>query len=264
MKTSLLVSTYNRPSALRLCLQSILSQSQLPDEILVADDGSGAPTRAVVVAMQQKSLVPILHVWHEDDGFRLAAIRNKALLRASGDYIIQIDGDMLLHRQFVRDHIRFARQGYWLKGNRVMLPEKLTHTIEHEGARLPGNLLFRSDVGKRKLLLPFDFLNRSLVYRMPFKGVQGGNMSYWKVDAEKVNGFDEAFEGWGKEDDDFVQRLMRTGVRPAQLVFAARTYHLYHPDADRSKVAINTRLLEKRNEAGLIRAGKGLKEASLD
>ena len=85
-------------------------------------------------------------------------------------------------------------------------------------------------------------------------------MSYWKADAAAVNGFDEAFEGWGKEDDDFVQRLMRLGVRPAQLVFAARTYHLYHPDADRSKVAINTHLLEKRNASGIIEAGKGMKQ----
>jgi len=264
VKTSLLVSTYNRPSALKLCLQSILAQTQLPDEILVADDGSGAATRSVVVAIQQISQVPIIHVWHEDDGFRLAAIRNKALLKASGDYVIQIDGDMLLHRHFVRDHVRFARNGYWIKGNRVMLPEKLTHAIEHEGAALPGNLLFRSDVGKRKLLLPVEFLNPFLTYRMPYKGVQGGNMGYWKADAVRVNGFDEAFEGWGKEDDDFVQRLMRAGVRPAQLVFAARTYHLYHPDADRSKVAINTRLLEKRNAAGVIEAGKGLREIELD
>lgn len=260
MKTSLLVSTYNRPSALKLCLRSILSQSVLPDEIVVADDGSGAPTRAVVVAMQQQSKLPIVHVWHEDDGFRLAAIRNKALVQASGEYIMQIDGDMLLHKHFVRDHLRFARKGYWLKGNRVMLPEKLTHAIEQNGQQLPSGLLFKKDIGKRKLLLPADFLNPWMVYRLPYKGVQGGNMSYWKADAEAVNGFDEAFEGWGKEDDDFVQRLMRAGVKQAQLVFGARTFHLFHPDADRSKVAINTRLLEKRNVLGVIQASKGIKE----
>jgi len=260
MKTSLLVSTYNRPAALKLCLQSVLAQTQLPDEIVIADDGSGAPTRAVVVAMQQQSKVPIVHVWHEDDGFRLAAIRNKALVQASGEYIIQIDGDMLLHKHFVRDHLRFARKGYWLKGNRVMLPENLTRALEFEGASLPTDLLFRADVGKRKLLLPFGFLNPILTYRMPYKGVQGGNMSYWKADAEAVNGFDEAFEGWGKEDDDFVQRLMRAAVKPAQLVFGARAFHLYHPDADRSKVAINTRLLEKRNALGVLLASKGIRE----
>lgn len=237
-----------------------MSQSVLPDEVVVADDGSGAPTRAVIEAMQQESKVPIVHVWHEDDGFRLAAIRNKALVKASGDYIIQIDGDMLLHKHFVRDHLKYARHGYWFKGNRVMLPEKMSSSIEHEGAKVPFGLFFRRNVGKRKLLLPVEFLNPFLAYRMPYQGVQGGNIGYWKADALAINGFDEAFEGWGKEDDDFVQRLMRMGIKQAHPVFSARAFHLFHPEADRSKLALNTHLLEERNAQKVTQASKGINQ----
>lgn len=260
MKTSLLVSTYNRPAALKLCLQSVLAQTQLPDEIVIADDGSGAPTRAVVVAMQQQSKVPIVHVWHEDDGFRLAAIRNKALIASNGNYIIQVDGDLILHRHFVRDHVRFAKRGQWLKGNRAMLSESITNKLEHLGQEFPKHIFFQPGIVKRKTLLPLSFFIRPIAHLFPYKGVLGGNMSYWREDAMKVNGFDEHFEGWGKEDDDFVHRLMRIGVKPAQLFFAAHCYHLHHPEADRSKFRTNQKLLEKRDQLGAVLATKGIQQ----
>ena len=40
MKTSLIVSTYNWPEALQISLKSIFKQTILPDEIVIADDGS--------------------------------------------------------------------------------------------------------------------------------------------------------------------------------------------------------------------------------
>lgn len=260
MKISLIVSTYNRPEALRLSLESALHQSLLPHEILVADDGSGGATRAVVVEFQQQTQVPVRHIWHEDRGFRLAAIRNKALKAATGDYIVQIDGDIVLHRHFLRDHQRYAKRGYWLKGSRAMLPPSITQAMEFDGAKLPEPVFFQPNIEKRKVLLPFGWLTGLLGYNMPYKGVLGGNMSYWKADAVEINGFDEAFEGWGKEDDDFVHRLMRKGVKPAVLLFAAKCYHLHHPEADRSKFAINAQLLQKRDASGMIEAGKGLRE----
>ena len=94
-KVSVIVSTYNRPDALELSLKSLMLQTRLPDEIVVGDDGSGPETREVVERMQSISPVPIIHVWHPDEGFRLAAIRNKAVLASTGDYIIQIDGDII-------------------------------------------------------------------------------------------------------------------------------------------------------------------------
>lgn len=68
---SLIVTTYNWEKALNLYLNSVLRQSVLPDEILVADDGSKEPTRLTVEAFARISPVPVRHIWHEDDGFRL-------------------------------------------------------------------------------------------------------------------------------------------------------------------------------------------------
>ena len=79
MTVSLIISTYNWPRALYLCLDSVMQQSVLPDEILIADDGSGMETRDVVRHFERISPVPVRHIWHEDRGFRVAAIRNKAI-----------------------------------------------------------------------------------------------------------------------------------------------------------------------------------------
>ena len=119
ISTSLIISTYNRSDALELCVKSVLRQSLLPDEIIIADDGSKAAS----------SEVTIIHVWHEDLGFRLASIRNKAIAKASKEYIIQIDGDIVLHKDFVKDHVHFAKKGSFVTGSRVLIREGLTQKM---------------------------------------------------------------------------------------------------------------------------------------
>ena len=129
MTVSLLVSTYNWPRALYLCLDSVMQQTVLPDEILIADDGSGMATRDVVRHFERISPVPMRHIWHEDRGFRVATIRNKAIAASTCDYIIQIDGDLILERHFVQDHILFAKPGCYVSGSRGIITEPLTRQV---------------------------------------------------------------------------------------------------------------------------------------
>ncbi len=102
---AIMVSTYNWPEALERCVQTILAQDRLPDEILIADDGSGEATKQAVERFKSISKVPIHHIWHPDEGFRLSVIRNKAIEAAQSEYIIQIDGDILLDPHFISDHL---------------------------------------------------------------------------------------------------------------------------------------------------------------
>ena len=102
---SLLISTYNWPEALEVTIYSVFAQSRLPDEIIVCDDGSAATTKEVIDRLKKLSKVPLIHVWQPDEGFQLARIRNKGLAIAGGAYILQIDGDIILHKHFVRDHL---------------------------------------------------------------------------------------------------------------------------------------------------------------
>ena len=62
---------------------------------------------------------PIKHVWHEDNGWRKCIIMNKAFAVCEGDYIIEIDGDIIMHSHFIEDHVTEATPGCFLVGSRA-------------------------------------------------------------------------------------------------------------------------------------------------
>ena len=82
MKVSLLIATYNWPEALSLVLESVQNQFVLPNEIIIADDGSKDETRQLIENFKRKTTIELHHIWQEDKGFRLAEIRNKAIAKA--------------------------------------------------------------------------------------------------------------------------------------------------------------------------------------
>lgn len=135
-QVALVISTFNWPSALELVLESVVRQTKIPDEILVADDGSYDATRQVVAYYQLVYRLPIKHVWQPDQGYRKSLIINKAIRQTSCDYIIQIDGDMILHRSFIADHLRAARRDCFVQGSRVLLDASLTKQLIQTGLQL--------------------------------------------------------------------------------------------------------------------------------
>ena len=245
MRPSLIVTTFDRPDALELVLASALAQSALPGEVLVADDGSGALTASVVerfVPLFAERNVALHHVWHPDEGFRAAAIRNRALAKASGAYILLTDGDCVLHPDFVRSHVAFARHGQFVQGTRVLLDQARTRR-----ALVTGETRFRifeRGIGNRLNACSLGALSRFVPTPTdPLAGVRSCNMGFWRADAARVNGFDERFVGWGREDSDFVARLMHARVRRRKLKFGGIMYHLWHPERPRDALSVNDALL---------------------
>ncbi|MDE5636587.1 MAG: glycosyltransferase family 2 protein [Alistipes sp.] len=231
MKTSLIVTTYNRPDALALCLESIFRQRVLPDEIIVGDDGSRNDTAELVERYRRISPVPLIHVWQEDDGFRLAMIRNKCIARARYDYIIQIDGDLILHDRFVEDHRRFAETGYYVRGSRVYIERGLTEKSckNPDPAAVSTPWFTTPGISRRLNAFRWPALAGYLAgHRNTKNPALGANMAYWRDDAIRINGFDEAFTGWGGEDDDFAVRMLNSGVRKKHVTFACIIFHLWH------------------------------------
>ena len=131
LTASLLISTYNWPQALELCLLSALGQTVLPGEILIADDGSTEETKTLIQEIRKKTTVPIRHFWHEDTGFRKTIILNEAVRHSRFDYIIQTDGDILLHRRFIEEHLNNAKEGFYLRGSRTLIDEPTTKELIH-------------------------------------------------------------------------------------------------------------------------------------
>lgn len=231
-KTTLIIATYNWPVALRLCLLSVKTQTRLPDEIIVADDGSGQETKAVIDSLTEELSITIKHIWHPDQGFRLAAIRNKAIANAKYDYIIQVDGDVYLHRDFIRDHLKASKPNYLLQGSRVVLGADYSKEVLKKGVP-KFNIMARGNKRiENAIRIPVlsDYLLGRYRNRYPVYFARGANMSFWKKDLYAVNGYNESYEGWGHEDSDLTLRLMNYGVKKAVVKFAAIVYHLYHEE----------------------------------
>ena len=230
MKTScsLVISTYNWPQALYLCLQSVFRQKYLPNEIVIADDGSTEETKILINKLSAQSPVPIIHIWHKDNGFRLAEIRNKAIKATNYDYIIQIDGDIILHRDFINDHIKNAKSGFFISGNRVLLSQDLTNEIM-KTSKIRFSF-FTKGLLKKHYALRLPFIDKILkVKPNHISTIIGCNLSFWRNDFMSVNGYNNAMWDWGHEDIELVARLIKYGIKCKKLRFSANCYHIYHP-----------------------------------
>lgn len=266
MNVSLVILTYNWPAALARVLANVAAQTHLPDEVIVADDGSGEATRALVEQWATMFPRPLRHIWQEDLGFRAARCRNRGIAASHGDYVILIDGDMLLHPAFVADHLAFAERGFFLQGGRIK-------ATEAETARLlaGGDPVFAP--WSKADFAAFDGTRRQYAFRAPMlarrkaRSRRGGrvmscNMSFWRDDLLRVNGFDERMEGYGAEDRELAARLGNAGVRRRQLKWAALAVHLEHasraqPDVDDMSLP-NNRLFRTTVEQRIVRCECGI------
>lgn len=261
MKVSLIVSTYNRPDALDVCLKSILVQVVLPDEILVADDGSNEETARIVEEYRRRFDIPVIHVWHEDEGFQLAKIRNKAIAKASFEYIVQIDGDLILHPYFILDHKKFAQKNSIVRASRIYLDRELS--IKKLGTLDPKINRFDKRVSNLFSAFRVPFLWKYFEFNYKNKGhelweIHGANMAYWKADAIRVNGYNEEFRGWGPEDKEFVARLLNSHVKRRFLKFGGIAFHLWHEVNSKENLDSNNCLFERTKRLNLTYCDNGI------
>ena len=244
---SLIITTYNWKEALATVLKSAFRQSELPREIIVADDGSREDTRDMVEALAKESPVPVRHCWHPDTGFRLAEIRNKAIAMAGGEYIVMVDGDMVLHPDFLKSHRRMARKNQFMQGKRVLLSSETSQSLMQ--GQLKKITPFTAGIKNRFNAISSGLLSGMFSARKKdIRAVRGCNMAFWRDDVLKVNGFNEDFVGWGREDSEFVIRLLNQGITRRNLKFGGVAYHLYHPENARSGLNANDAILEKAIE----------------
>lgn len=258
MTTSLIIATYNWPEALELTLLSALNQSLLPDEIIVADDGSTDETRELVKSFQSKAQVPIIHVWHEDEGFRLAKIRNRAIAVSKGDYVIQVDGDIILHPDFIKDHVGFAKRGSYVSGSRVKLDATLSQKLRDAHSVKVSVFMKGTCNFFNGLHLPFLSFLQEHYRENDLYYVRGCNMAFWRDDLIKVNGYNEELRGWGREDNEISCRLNNIGNVRRIAKFRAIAFHQYHDECSRNRLSVNDDILHKTIDEKLQRCEKGV------
>lgn len=269
---SVIISTYNWKEALEACLISLFAQSDLGFEIIIADDGSRPDTMLLVKQLSPQSPVPLKYVYHADKGFRVAAIRNKAVIKSDGDYLLFLDGDCVVFPNFIKRHRLLSAKGYFVPGNRILLSSQFTKAV-----------LIKPIVLHKASILTFlkwrlqNKINRILpLFYWPFnlfrllrptywKHAIGCNLAIWKYDFIAVNGFEQLFIGWGYEDSDLIIRLINNGVKRKDGRFAVPVLHLWHKHNDRSKQQQNYKLLMERvGNNKFIRAQNGISRCKVN
>lgn len=262
---SIIVTTYNREDALAAVLRALTKQTDKDFEVVVADDGSDPRTGETVAAWKKKAGYPLSHVWHEDRGFRAAESRNRAILAARGDYCIFLDGDCIPRPGFVAAHRRLAEHGCFVTGNRVLLSQPLTAAVLRQGLEPEhwsfARWLWQRALGRINRVAPLLSLPLGPLRKLrprAWRGARSCNLAVWRSDLQEVDGFDAAFNGWGREDSDFLVRLLHAGVRRKDGEFATGVLHLWHPEADRSRLAQNDKQLDQSLSHGRVRASEGL------
>ncbi len=269
MRTELIVSTYENPRALGLCLASVARQRLAPDAIAIADDGSGPETAGVIAAFAAGHAAPVRHVWHEDRGFEKGAILNKAIASSEAELLVFIDGDVLIHPGFVARHVELARPGRFCTGSLIRLDAAAT-------AAVTSDLVTSGRVFDRRWLREnraFDRLGTWLK-AMPFpkpvmnalellspvqKALCGANASAFRADLVAINGYDETIK-YGGEDKDLGVRLGNNGVRGRHLRYTAPLVHLDHARgyADPERIRRHKAIIRQRRADGTTWVATGI------
>jgi glycosyltransferase involved in cell wall biosynthesis len=237
-------------------LGSLRRQTHQPEEILISDDGSGDATRELVEKFAATLPAPVKHIWHPHDGFRKTVILNKTVVAAKGDYLIFTDADCVPHPKFIADHAALAEKGFWVQGRRCFVREEFVPEFEAEKIPAFGWMLAGKITGAAKgVRWPIPIIRRDTKQR----GIIGCNMAFWREDLFAVNGFDEAYIGWGTgEDSDVATRIYHLGHRRKFVYGRAITFHLNHPPAPRDHHAASLARLAETIASRKIRCEHGL------
>ena len=260
MRITVAVITYNWPQALELVLRALAAQTELPYEVIVTDDGSRPATRELLLRLARDYPTRLVHLWQPDEGARMSRARNCAIAAARGDYLVLLDGDMVVDRHFVADHRAFARRGSFVQGSRVLGDAALSaRMLGGEPVRpVPG--FFSRGIERRRHTLRLPALARlSTRPGQRQGGIKSCNMAFWRDDLLLLNGFNEAMNGWGREDTELAVRAFHAGLLRRDVRFSALATHLYHPTRKHDvRDNPNDRILQEARDRQLLRCQLGV------
>jgi len=242
---SLIIAVYKNIEVLALILKSISKQSITEGvEVIIAEDNNSNAMREFVSDSKAKYQFPILHVAQEDIGFRKCKILNEAVRVSNNDYLIFVDGDCILHKQLIAEHLKFRNKGIALYGRRVMVSETLSKMVINSKNLGLLNLFYLILFGSKRLdaalYNPFSKPKWKL-------GFWGHNWGIFKEDLLQVKGYDEGYEKAGiGEDTDLEWRLEQVGIKFCRLKNRLIQYHIWHKENYPNTLEVEARLKNKQ------------------
>ena len=183
------------------------------------------------------------------------------LLCSNGDYILLIDGDIILHPMFIEDHINHAEKGFFIQGTRVLLSRDATNKALK---KMKVNFFFfSSGLKNRKNAIYSNFLSGFFTKKSnKIRGIKTCNMGFFKQDCLNVNGFNNDFVGWGREDSEFAARLINNGIKRKNLRFKSIQFHLWHEEVVRTSLSKNNQILKSTINNSSIWCNNGIDKYS--
>ncbi len=243
---AVIISTYNNPDFLRLVLDGYAKQSDTHFSVYIADDGSKEETQELIQLTLKTFPTPIHHIWHKDQGFRKARVHNLALQQVKEDYTILTDGDCIPHTHLIATHRRFAQKETLICGSRILLSRTYTQHL-CQSKNIPSFTAFHCIKNRLKRhinrIFPLFLPTHLSAPNQKLSGIHGCHISCHTKHLLHINGFDESFEGWGREDSDLVARLLHSGVQRRNLR-GTPVLHLWHKENSRNSLNDNDALLQ--------------------
>jgi GT2 family glycosyltransferase len=224
--TTVVVAAYNQPRELALVLAALSVQTDPHFDVVIADDGSEPPAERALAELVAQLPFPIDWIWQEDAGFRKMRAQNRAALGTRSELLLFVDGDCLPYRDWVASYRQHARPGEFLVGGYIFLSEEETLRLTPDAVRAGAH--------ERPLDPPTWWRLQSTHWRNQLDAgrrtnrprIRGGNFAVARDLFERVDGFDEAFEGFGKEDSELRNRMRNAGARGVSLWTRARMCHV--------------------------------------
>lgn len=273
-KASIILATYQWPEALALVLSGLLTQTEKSFEVMIADDGSDERTKSTIAEYRARAFFPIEHFWQENKGFRKSRILNQAISAAKGETLIFLDGDCVPQKEFVAQHVALQDGKHYVAGRRVDLSREFTAKLS--ASRIEKGMLNGVASGLFQLWLdslrktgstPFHraYLVKNPIFRRAFRmgkiaDLKGCNFSALREHLLAIDGFDESYEGYGREDTDVEIRLQNLGLQIRSGKNLCLQFHLWHEP--RAFTPANEDLLEEVRRTGRTKAKRGLGNAS--
>ncbi len=245
VRARVVVATYEQMASLPRALRGYLRQTTHDFALTVADDGSGPDTTRFVAGFAEEAAsrgLVVDHVWQEDRGFRKARVLNEAVRRSAGEALLVFtDGDCIPPATFVERHLAAHGPRSFHVGGVAMLSEEASRSLttddvdagRHEALLGPEHRRdLRRRAWKSRVGLWLRRPNRPKVF--------GANLALDRGLFEEVNGFDERFEGYGFEDSDLRDRVVRLRPRPPIRILHGKNdvLHLWHPRPKGRKEAV--------------------------
>lgn len=258
MDISIIIPTFNRMETLKKGLETLVVQKGTENinwEVIIVDNGSTDDTKQAIHPFFNL-IKNLKYCYIEQEKIpNRSKVRNYGFSKCTGEYISFLDSGMLVSDNYIST-IYENRKNYklifhYMYGVYAEVSEfnnDIVKSIDVKDISITYNKIKnRNDwIDKREMI--FDLPKNSIP--APWVLGWGGAISFSRDVFTKINGFDENIFGWGGEDSDISQRLIKNV--PSYL-FCKKSYaiHLPHknePSEEKTKFSIlNREKIHRKN-----------------